>query len=99
MTDWTQPDDPPPVRAIAMMPTSSQDFLSRDELVQRYASASRLQIADIRFYHVLGIFRLLVILQQIYIRYLRGQTQDQRFASLGAAVAALTEWALDIAGG
>ncbi|MCY3715473.1 MAG: phosphotransferase family protein [Chloroflexi bacterium] len=99
LTYWTQPDDPPPVRAIAMMPTSSQDFLSRDELVQRYASASRLQIADIRFYHVLGIFRLLVILQQIYIRYLRGQTQDQRFASLGAAVAALTEWALDIAGG
>lgn len=99
LTYWTQPDDPPAVRGIAMMPVGDHDFMSRDELVQRYASSSGIKIADIRFYHVLGIFRLLVILQQIYIRYVRGQTQDQRFASLGEAVAALTSWALDIAGG
>ena len=99
LTYWTQPDDPPAVRAIAMMPTGDHDFMSRDELVQRYASSSGNEISDIRFYHVLGIFRLLVILQQIYIRYVRGQTQDQRFAGLGEAVAALTVWALDIAGG
>ncbi|MCY4464221.1 MAG: phosphotransferase family protein [Chloroflexi bacterium] len=99
LTYWTQPDDPPAVRAIAMMPAGEQSFMSRDELVQRYASSSRSEISDIRFYHVLGIFRLLVILQQIYIRYVRGQTRDQRFASLGDAVAALTQWALDIADG
>lgn len=99
LTYWTQPDDPPAVRAIAMMPAGDHDFMSRDELVQRYASSSGGEISDIRFYHLLGVFRLLVILQQIYIRYLRGQTQDRRFASLGDAVAALTRWALDIAGG
>ncbi len=99
LTYWTQPDDPPGVRAIAMMPAGEHGFLNRDELVQRYASSSGIEINDIRFYHVLGIFRLLVILQQIYIRYVRGQTQDQRFASLGDAVAALTHWALEIASG
>ena len=96
LTYWTQPDDPPGVRAIAMMPAGEHDFMTRDEIAQRYASRSGADIADIRFYHVLGIFRLLVILQQIYIRYRRGQTQDRRFASMGAAVEALTRWAQDI---
>ncbi len=97
LTYWTQLDDPPAVRAIAMMPSADHVFMSREELVQRYASSSGRPITDIRFYHVLGIFRLLVILQQIYIRYLHGQTQDRRFASLGGAVAALRQWALEIA--
>ena len=96
LTYWTQPDDPAAVRAIAMMPGGDHDFMSRAELVQRYASRRGADITDIRFYHVLGIFRLLVILQQIYIRYRRGQTQDQRFATMGEAVDALTQWALDI---
>ena len=29
------------------------------------------------------MFKLLVIIQQIYIRFLRGQTQDERFAVFG----------------
>ena len=33
-----------------------------------------------------GIFKLLVIVQQIYIRFLRGQTQDRRFAAFGRRV-------------
>jgi hypothetical protein len=32
-----------------------------------------------------------VILQQIYIRYVRGQTHDERFKDMGAAVNAITE--------
>ena len=99
LTYWTQPDDPPAVRAIAMMPAGDHDFMSRAELVERYASSSGRDIGDIRFYHALGIFRLLVILQQIYIRYVRGQTRDARFATMGAAVAALTAWAHDIMDG
>ncbi len=35
------------------------------------------------------MFKIAVVLQQIYIRFLRGQTQDQRFAAFGARVAAL----------
>ena len=30
----------------------------------------------------LGLFRLTVIIAQIYIRYQRGQTQDERFAAM-----------------
>jgi len=38
------------------------------------------------FYYVYGVFRLAVILQQIYYRYYHGQTKDKRFAAYGKMV-------------
>ncbi|MYD08459.1 MAG: phosphotransferase family protein [Chloroflexi bacterium] len=96
LTYWTQPDDAPSVRAIGTMPAGDYAFYRRDEIVARYARKSGRDLSDMRFYHVLGVFRLLVILQQIYIRYQRGFTQDKRFAKLGLSVEALTNWALDL---
>ena len=99
LTYWTQPDDPPLVKAIGTMPANGAGFFSRQEILECYAARSGRDLANMRFYHVLGVFRLLVILQQIYIRYRRGFTQDQRFADLGSAVEGLTGWALDIMDG
>lgn len=82
LTYWTQADDPAEFRAMAMMPIDPR-FPSREQLVERYAKRSGLDVSDIAFYHVLGLFRLAVILQQIYIRYHRGQTRDRRFAGYG----------------
>ena len=41
------------------------------------------------WYEVLGVFKLAVILQQIYARYHAGQTADERFARLGEQAQAL----------
>ena len=95
---WTQADDPPHVKATASMPTDG-GFLTRRQLAERYAQQSGRDLSGIRFYHVLGIYRLLVILQQIYIRYRRGQTQDARFAKLGMTVEALAKTAVQAAAG
>jgi aminoglycoside phosphotransferase (APT) family kinase protein len=83
---WKEPKDPAYAQTIAMMPTGDVGFLTRAELVERYAERSGRSVNDINFYHTLGLFRLAVIIAQIYIRYLRGQTHDQRFASLGPTV-------------
>ena len=96
LTYWTQPEDSAEVRAIGALPAGDFDFYSRGQILLRYAERSRRDLSHIQFYHVLGIFRLLVILQQIYIRYVRGFTQDRRFAQLDVSVNALAEWALDI---
>lgn len=96
LTYWTQPDDPPRVKAIGTMPGDGAGFYNRSEILERYARRSGRDLTGMRFYHVLGIFRLLVILQQIYIRYRRGFTQDERFAPLGEAVKGLTAWALEL---
>ena len=47
------------------------------------------------WYLVFGTFKLGVILQQIYIRWLRGQTKDDRFSRMGQDAAALFELAAD----
>lgn len=94
---WTQPDDPPYMQAASMMPLGDLGFLTRAELVERYAQQSGRDVHDISFYHVLGLFRLTVIIAQIYIRYKRGQTQDQRFAAFEIMIPLMARAAQEIA--
>jgi len=85
LTYWTEPNDFPSMQAVAasFMPVGDNRFLTRAELVERYVERSGRDVTHIKFYHLLGIFRVTVIVAQIYIRFHRGQTQDQRFASFG----------------
>jgi aminoglycoside phosphotransferase (APT) family kinase protein len=95
LTYWTDPDDPPYLQAFAasFMPTG-KPFLTRAELVARYAARTGFDVSQIHFYHALGLYRLAVILAQIYIRYVRGQTKDARFAPLGEMVPLLAQAAV-----
>jgi aminoglycoside phosphotransferase (APT) family kinase protein len=93
---WTEPTDPPYFQAMAMMPTAA-GFMTRSELVERYAMKSGRAVHDVNFYHALGLFRLTVIIAQIFIRYHRGQTQDQRFAPLGMMIPLMARAALEAA--
>ena len=83
LTYWTAVDDPPARRAGRMMPLDER-FWRRRQLLSRYAVISGRDISQVDYYHVLGLFRLVVIAAQIYIRYRLGQTQDARFADYGA---------------
>jgi len=94
---WSEPTDPPYFQAMAMMPIGDKGFLTRQELVERYAEKSGRSVGNIRFYHALGLFRLTVIIAQIYIRYHRGQTQDQRFAAFGQMIPLMAQAALEVA--
>lgn len=67
---------------LSMMPTQIPGWLGRADAVSRYARMSGRNIDDIDWYLVFGAWKLAVILQQIYIRWLRGQTRDDRFATL-----------------
>lgn len=97
LTYWTEPSDPPYLQATAMMPLGEPGFLSRAELVARYAGKSGRAVEAIDFYHALGLFRLTVIVAQIYIRYARGQTQDSRFAAMEFMIPALARRARELA--
>lgn len=82
---WSHPSDPPAFQLMAMMPIDER-FPTRAELVQRYAARSGRDLRDINFYHVLGLYRLVVIIAQIYLRFERGQTKDQRFVAFGPMI-------------
>ncbi len=93
---WTEPSDPAYFQGISRMPSSDLGFLTRRELVERYAAKSGRSIHNIDYYHTLGLFRLTVILAQIYIRFVRGQTQDQRFAPFGPMIPLMAKAAVDV---
>ena len=76
---WVEPGDPPEWREIAAMPTWRDGFPSRAEAIARYAARTGFDVGAIGWHQVFAAFKLAVIIQQIYIRFVRGQTQDQRF--------------------
>ncbi len=90
---WEGPDE-----VAVVVPPDGQvlgGVLSADEIVVRYEQHTGLDCSNINWYRALASFRIAVILQQIYIRYVRGQTTDERFASLGAVVGPIAAAGLD----
>ncbi len=86
---WGEAGDDPAWRKVGFMPTWHPGFPGRRAAAERYAERTGLDIGEIHWYHVFGVFKLIVVLQQIYIRYLRGQTRDERFAAFGTRIANL----------
>ena len=82
---WVERDDPPELQLMRRQPSNLPGMLSRRELVALYLQQSGWQDKGLSadqfdFYLIYGVFRLVVIMQQIYYRYYHGQTRDQRFA-------------------
>ena len=73
--------------------TTAPGWLTRDEVLERYAERTNLDVSNVRFYEVFAVFKLAVVLQQIFYRYHRGQTDDARFAELDKHVELLAHMA------
>jgi aminoglycoside phosphotransferase (APT) family kinase protein len=91
---WVESGDPESVRANAVGPTALPGGLTRQELVARYADRTGRDTSGVLFYYCFGLYKIAVILQQIYARYVRGHTRDDRFARLNERVAALGRQAM-----
>jgi aminoglycoside phosphotransferase (APT) family kinase protein len=76
---WVQADDDPVLRAVRRQPTHLAGMLTRQEVVEHYRARTGRQVENWRFYEVFGLFRLAVIVQQIYYRYHHGQTRNPAF--------------------
>lgn len=79
---WVDPDDPDEMLAMPFGVTTQPGNYSRRDLAQRYAELSGHDLADILFYYVYGLFKVIVIVQQIYARFKAGLTEDERFAMM-----------------
>jgi aminoglycoside phosphotransferase (APT) family kinase protein len=94
---WGQASDEV-ARGTGSMVTALPGFLTRDELVERYARRTGRDLSKLAFYETFALFKTAVVLEQIYVRYVRGQTQDERFALLGPHVPMLADAAQRRAG-
>jgi aminoglycoside phosphotransferase (APT) family kinase protein len=89
MAYWIQADDEPMYHALRRQPSHVPGMLTRREVVAYYGERSGWSVDNFDFYEVFGLFRLMVILQQIYRRFVLAQTTNPRFAEFGDAVAYL----------
>lgn len=83
---WVDPQDPEIMRELRLSPTTLPGNPTRAEVVERYAARSGRDLSNIVFYYAYGLFKVAVIVQQIYSRYRKGHTRDPRFANLNFAV-------------
>lgn len=65
--------------------------LTRQAFADRYAERSGRDISNILYFYVFGLFKNSVVIQQIYSRYKKGLTKDERFAELIYGVKALSK--------
>ena len=78
--------------------TLEPGWYTREELLARYEKRTGRNVNNIAYFEVLGVFKLAVIVQQIYLRYHRGQTADPRFKDFGIRAAGLVTLAAELAG-
>lgn len=89
---WLEPTDPEDVVRYRMQPSTAPGMPSRNEILDYYEKKSGHSTANFDFYLVAGVWRLAVILQQIYYRYYTGQSTNDKFVNFGKRVNALAAW-------
>ena len=82
---WSMMEDGPMVTKGLPSPTTMPGNPTRTEMVEMYAQKSGRSINNLVFYYAFGLFKLAVIVQQIYYRYHKGMTSDERFKDLNKA--------------
>lgn len=82
---WVQYDDEPGFKSFKRQPSDLPGMPSRHELVRMYEAASGRSVDNWLFYEVFGLFRLAVIVQQIWQRYRSGSTTNPAFSQFGVA--------------
>lgn len=82
---WVQADDDDTFQMFRRQPSNAPGMLGRREIVDYYAARTGRDVGVFDFYEVFGLFRLMVIIQQIYRRFVLGQTTNPQFAGFGQA--------------
>jgi len=80
LSAWREAGEEVEGMTAGTMPSTVPGFLSRREAVARYGARRGVDVATVPYYYVFGLFKIAVVLQQIFHRYHLGQTKDRRFA-------------------
>jgi len=94
---WAEAGDPGDPGLAS--PTALPGFASRAELVEAYAKRSGRDTSSVDFYQVLALYKLAVISEGIYARYLQGKTLGKGFEGMTRRSGAIAARALRIADG
>ncbi len=76
---WVEAGDDRLQQSLRRQPTHLPGMLTRAEVVEYYCDKTGFKTDNWTFYEVYGLFRLAVIIQQIYYRYHHKQTRNPAF--------------------
>jgi aminoglycoside phosphotransferase (APT) family kinase protein len=92
---WAQPDDPTYL-VFGTNAVAIGEVMPKAEVRERYANRTGFDVSRISYYEGLALFRIAVIIEQIYARYISGQTADDRFAAFEPVAPLLAASACDL---
>ena len=95
---WVEAGDEPWREALSGGVYSAPGMPTRDEVIERYGSATGRSMRDVRFYVTLAVWKLAILLEASYNRHLAGTTDDPFFAMLDVGVPALLDFARRVCG-
>jgi len=95
MAYWVDPDAPS-YGVLAGYGVPLAPVMGKREVADRYAEATGFDVHRAPYYEGLALFRVAVIIEQIYSRYASGQTEDDRFARFEPAAPILAHAALTV---
>lgn len=90
------PNAPPGQRDALTTVTARPGWITPRELTDRYAEQSGGDLSALRFYETFALFKIAVVIQQIFFRFVNGQTDDPRFANFGERVTFLARRAASL---
>jgi aminoglycoside phosphotransferase (APT) family kinase protein len=99
MVYWTEADDSAPMLLTA--PTAQEGFLSRKEVIDRYAEQSDRDLSQIDYYIAFGYWKLACIVEGVYARYVggaMGNTDPKAFEGFKVQVERCADQAADAMG-
>jgi aminoglycoside phosphotransferase (APT) family kinase protein len=92
---WVDPDDRPMLQGRSVFgPTNLPGNLTRMQFVERWSRATGRDASNVVFYYAFALFKLAVISQQLYKRYVDGFTKEERYVHMLASVRSVTASAL-----
>jgi aminoglycoside phosphotransferase (APT) family kinase protein len=83
---WPDPSDTDADRPLYPPGMESLGLPTRAEAVARYAQQTGFDVGDVYWYEAFACWKTAVVLQQLYTRYLRGESTDPRMADRGPKI-------------
>jgi aminoglycoside phosphotransferase (APT) family kinase protein len=90
------PNAPPDQHDALTTVTTLPGWPTPQELIECYRARSGRDLSTLRFFEVFALFKIAVVIQQIFYRFVKGQTDDPRFANFGARVTYLATRAAEL---
>ena len=80
---WPDPSDTEDDKPIYNPGTESLGLPRRAEVIERYAERTGFDVGDVAWYEAFACWKTAVVLQQLYARYVRGESTDERMGTRG----------------